>query len=52
MKDVAIVAFAQSPLVRREADNDEPRMIMPVIRELYDQWSAAVGHRLHRLREC
>jgi acetyl-CoA acetyltransferase len=37
MKDVAIVAFAQSPLVRREADNDEPRMIMPVIRELYDQ---------------
>ncbi|MCO8129103.1 thiolase domain-containing protein [Acidimicrobiia bacterium EGI L10123] len=37
MRDVAIVAFAQSPLVRRQTDFDEPQMIMPVVREAYEQ---------------
>lgn len=37
MRDVAMVAFAQSPLVRREADHDEPGMIMPVVRDVYEQ---------------
>jgi acetyl-CoA acetyltransferase len=37
VRDVALVAFAQSPLVRRQADFDEPRMIMPVVREVYRQ---------------
>jgi acetyl-CoA acetyltransferase len=37
MRDVAIVAFAQSDLVRRQADFTEPRMIMPVVNEVYEQ---------------
>lgn len=37
MRDVAIVAFAQSELVRRQADFTEPRMIMPVVTEAYAQ---------------
>ncbi len=37
MRDVAVVAFAQSPLVRREADFTEPGMILPVVNEVYRQ---------------
>src|SRR3954447_23654310 len=37
MRDVAIVAFAQSPLVRREADFNEPRMVMPLVGDVYSQ---------------
>ena len=37
MRDVAIVAFAQSPLVRREADFNEPRMVMPLVGDVYAQ---------------
>jgi acetyl-CoA acetyltransferase len=37
MRDVAVVAFAQSPLVRRELDVAEPGMIMPVVNEVYRQ---------------
>ncbi len=41
MRDVAIVAFAQSPLVRRQMDFTEPRMIMPVVNDLYEQTGLA-----------
>ncbi len=37
MRDVAIVAFAQSPLLRRQMDFSDPRMIMPVVNEVYEQ---------------
>jgi acetyl-CoA acetyltransferase len=37
MRDVAVVAFAQSELVRRQADLTEPGMIMPVVNEVYEQ---------------
>lgn len=37
MRDVAVVAFAQSPLVRRELDFAEPGMILPVVNEVYQQ---------------
>src|SRR5580704_5775845 len=36
MRDVAVVAFAQSPLVRRETET-EPAMIMPVVNDVYEQ---------------
>jgi acetyl-CoA acetyltransferase len=37
MRDVAVVAFAQSELVRRQADLTEPGMIMPVVNDVYEQ---------------
>ncbi len=37
MRDVAVVAFAQSPLVRRQADHSEPGMILPVVNDVYEQ---------------
>jgi len=37
MRDVAIAAFAQAPSLRRQMDLAEPTMIMPVVRELYEQ---------------
>jgi acetyl-CoA acetyltransferase len=37
MRDVAVVAFAQSELVRRQSDLTEPGMIMPVVNEVYEQ---------------
>ena len=37
MRDVAVVAFAQTPLVRRQADYTEPGMILPVVNDVYEQ---------------
>src|SRR5438270_5275783 len=37
MRDVAVVAFAQSELVRRQSDLTEPGMIMPVVNDVYEQ---------------
>ena len=37
MRDVAIVAFAQSPSLRRQVDFNEARMILPIVREVYEQ---------------
>ena len=37
MRDVAVVAFAQSPLVRRQSDFTEPGMILPVVNDVYEQ---------------
>ncbi len=37
MRDVAVVAFAQGPLVRRQADHSEPGMILPVVNDVYAQ---------------
>jgi acetyl-CoA acetyltransferase len=37
MRDVAVVAFAQTPLVRRQADYSEPGMILPVVNDVYQQ---------------
>jgi acetyl-CoA acetyltransferase len=37
MRDVAVVAFAQSELVRRQTDLTEPGMIMPVVNDVYAQ---------------
>ena len=43
MRDVAIVSFAQSPLVRREM-RDEIEMLVPVITEAIEQ-SGLAAHR-------
>jgi acetyl-CoA acetyltransferase len=36
MRDVAVVAFAQAPTVRREVRRNEVEMLMPVVREAFD----------------
>ena len=37
MREVAMVAFAQAPSLRRQMDFNEPRMIMPIVNEVYEQ---------------
>ncbi len=34
MRDVAVVAFTQSPSVRREPDRNETEVLIPVIHEI------------------
>ncbi|HEX5265163.1 MAG TPA: lipid-transfer protein, partial [Acidimicrobiales bacterium] len=41
MRDVAVVAFSQSPSLRRQTDLAEPTMIMPVVQDLYTQTGMA-----------
>jgi acetyl-CoA acetyltransferase len=42
MRDVAIVAFSQTPLVRREESRNEVEMLMPIVGEVLQQ--AGVAH--------
>ena len=48
MRDVAIIAFAQTPLVRREEARNEVEMLMPIVGQVLDQ--AGLPHDQHRLR--
>jgi acetyl-CoA acetyltransferase len=36
MRDVAVVAFAQTPMVRRVEDANEVELLMPVVREVFE----------------
>ncbi len=36
MRDVAIVAFAQAPSVRKEPERNEVEILMPVVKEVFD----------------
>ncbi|MGC9960284.1 MAG: thiolase domain-containing protein [Acidimicrobiales bacterium] len=36
MRDVAVVAFAQTPMVRRVEDANEVELVMPVVREVFE----------------
>jgi acetyl-CoA acetyltransferase len=42
MRDVAIIAFAQTPLVRREEARNEVEMLMPIVGQALDQ--AGLAH--------
>jgi acetyl-CoA acetyltransferase len=37
LRDVAIVAFSQAPSLRRQHDYTEPGIVMPLVRDVYEQ---------------
>ena len=52
MREVAVVSFAQTPYVRRERGRSEVEMLLPVIGQAIEVFSAALPILVYPLFSC